>query len=210
MADDHEIFRDGLRLLASRLEGVDMVAMAENGKQLIEFVEKFKPDIVLTDIRMPVMDGMEATRFIVKNFSDVGVVGLTMYEEEDQIIDMLEAGAKGYLLKNASKEEIQQAIHTVYNGQNYYCGQTLLKMTRLIAKTKFQQDEKRSKILFTDKELEIIKLLCDGLTSKEIANTIHLSYRTVEGYRTKIQEKMEVHNTASIIIYALKNKLATI
>lgn len=207
IADDHEIYRDGLQLLLSTLNGVNLLAMAANGDELIEKVKALRPDIVLTDIKMPGLDGVEATRYISAHFPDIGVIGLTMFEEEEQIIDMLEAGAMGYLVKNASKEEMQEAIEAVREKQHYYCRQTTAKITRMIAKSRFNPYKPTQKVSFGEKELEIIQLICEGLTSKEIAHKIHLSYRTVEGYRTRIQEKMKVHNTASIIIYAIKNQL---
>lgn len=209
-ADDHEIYRDGLQLLSSNLKGIRLIGMAENGKELISLVKELKPDVVLTDIKMPVMDGVDATRYIVTNFPDVGVIGLTMFEEEQQIIDMLEAGAMGYLVKNASKEEVQEAILRVYHKQHYYCCQTTTKITHLIAKSRFNPYHRSAKINFSEKELEVIRLISNGLTNKEIAREIGLSFRTVEGYRTRIQEKMDVHNTAGIIIYAIKNQLVDI
>lgn len=209
-ADDHEIYRDGLQLLSSTLKGIRLIGMAQNGQELITLVKELQPDVVLTDIKMPVMDGTEATQYIVANFPDTGVIALTMFEEEQQIIDMLEAGAMGYLVKNASREEVQEAIIRVYNKQNYYCSQTTTKITRLIAKSRFNPFKKAVKVTFNEKEIEVIKLICDGLTNKEIAQKIKLSFRTVEGYRTRIQEKMDVHNTASIIIYAIKNQLVDI
>jgi two-component system, NarL family, response regulator NreC len=209
-ADDHEIYQDGLNLLCSNLKGIQLLGMAQNGRELIGMVEELQPDVVLTDIKMPIMDGIEATRYIVNNFVGVGVIALTMYEEEQQITDMLEAGAMGYLVKNASKDEVQEAITKVYNGQNYYCRQTATKITRLISRSRFNPAKQHQKVVFTDKEIEVIKLICKGLTNKEIARDINLSYRTVEGYRIKIQEKMDVHNTASIIIYAIKNQLVDI
>lgn len=207
IGDDHELYRDGLQLLLSRLDGVQLTGQATNGEELIDIVGKLRPDIVLTDIKMPVKDGIEATKHITEHYPDTGVIALTMYEDEEQIIEMLEAGAMGYLVKNAAKEEMEAAIHAVYNKQNYYCNQTTLKITKMVARSRFNPYKQRQKVFFKDTELEIIKLICEGLTSKEIASRINLSYRTVEGYRTRILEKMEVHNTASIIIYAIKNQL---
>jgi DNA-binding NarL/FixJ family response regulator len=210
IGDDHEIYRDGLQLLLGRLEGVQLLAQATNGQELIELTKQYKPDIVLTDIRMPTMDGIEATAHIAAHYPDTGVIALTMYEDEEPIIEMLEAGAKGYLVKNATKEEMAAAINAVYNRQNYYCSQTTLKITHMIAKSRFNPYKQKQKPSFKEVELEIIKLICEGFTSKEIANQINLSYRTIEGYRTRILEKMEVHNTASIIIYAIKNQLVNV
>ncbi len=187
-----------------------MIAQATNGQELIDAVADLRPNVVLTDIKMPIKDGIEATRHIVANNPDTGVIGLTMYEDEEQIIEMLEAGAMGYLVKNATKEEMEAAIQCVYNKQNYYCSQTTLKITKMIARSRFNPYKQREKVSFKDTELEIIKLICDGLTSKEIAAQINLSYRTIEGYRTRILEKMEVHNTASIIIYAIKHQLVSV
>lgn len=210
IGDDHEIYRDGLQLLLSRLEGVKLLAQATNGQELITITEQFQPDIVLADIRMPEKDGIAATNHITNHWPEVGVIALTMYDDEQQIVEMLEAGAKGYLLKNASKEEMEMAIHAVYNKQNYYCSQTTLKITQMIAKSRFNPYKQKQKPVFKDIEMDIIRLICQGLTSKEIANEINLSYRTIEGYRTRILEKMEVHNTASIIVYAIKNQLVSV
>ncbi len=210
VADDHEVFRDGLKLLIDKIEGVRLQAMATNGEELVEKVKQNQPDVVFTDIKMPVMNGVEATRYITTHFPQISIIGLTMFDEEDQIIDMLEAGATGYLIKNASKEEIREAVFAAYNKEHYYCSHTTVKITRMIAKRRFDPDKRQSKVSFSDKELEIIQLICDGLTSKEIAQKIHLSYRTIEGYRTRIQEKMDVSNTASIIVYAIKNQIIKI
>lgn len=194
-------------MLSSTLKGIRLVGMAENGKELLALVKELQPDVVLTDIKMPLMDGIEATRHIVAQYPGTGVIGLTMFEEEQQIIDMLEAGARGYLVKNASKDEVQEAIMRVYHHQHYYCSQTTTKITRMIAASRYNPYKTPVKVSFSEKEREVIKLICKGLTNKEIAQQIRLSYRTVEGYRIRIQEKMDVHNTAGIIIYAIKNQL---
>jgi DNA-binding NarL/FixJ family response regulator len=207
IADDHEIFREGLVMLISSLEGVELLGAANDGVELMQLVKKYEPDVVLTDIKMPNKDGIEATKEILQFHPATNVIALSMYDEGEQIIEMIEAGGMGYLVKDASKKEMNEAINTVYANKNYYCKHTTSKITQLIAAKGFNPTISRDKPFFKDIELEIIKYLSDGLTSKEIGNNVNLSYRTVEGYRLKIQEKMDVNSTAGIIKYALKNKL---
>ncbi|MET0242168.1 MAG: response regulator transcription factor, partial [Flavitalea sp.] len=187
MADDHEIFRDGFRLMISRQDDIQLVGEAGDGKELVELVATLRPDVVVTDIKMPRMDGIEAAKTILQNHPDIGVIGLSMFDEEDLIIDMLEAGAKGYLLKNADKHEVAEAIRTVYQEEPYYCKHTSARLAQMIAKSKFNPYKKNKKIEFSEREIEIIRLICQELTNKEIADQLFLSIRTVEGYRLKIQ-----------------------
>jgi len=130
-----------------------------------------------------------------------------MFEEEDLIVEMLEAGAKGYLLKNADKREILEAILTVNEGNIFYCKHTTAHLASLIVKSKFDSHKKAVGPLFTDREREIIKLICRQHTAQEIGNLLFLSKRTVEGYRTRILEKMDVKNTAGVVIFALKHSI---
>jgi DNA-binding NarL/FixJ family response regulator len=120
MADDHEIFRDGFRLMLSKFTDITLVGEAENGLQLVELAKELDPDVIITDIKMPVMDGIEATQKIAEILPHIGIIGLSMFDENDLIIDMLEAGAQGFLIKNAGKVEITEAIRSVYNNEPYY------------------------------------------------------------------------------------------
>lgn len=210
IADDHEIYRDGFKLMLSKQRDIQLLAEAENGKELIEVVNKYQPDLVVTDIKMPVMDGIEAAKQIARQHENIGIIGLSMFDEDDLIIDMLEAGAKGYLLKNANKEQIIEAIQTVYLDNPYYCRNTSTKLTQMIAKSKFNPYHKKEKPIFSDKEMEVIKLICQQLTNKEIADKLFLSQRTVEGHRFKIMQKMNVNNPVGLVIYAIKNGYATV
>lgn len=207
VADDHEIFLDGLALMLSRQEHITLVGQASDGRELVELVNAEKPDVVMTDIKMPRMDGIAATRLLVQQNPDVRVIALSMFDEEDQIVEMLEAGAKGYLLKNADKQEILDAITSVYEDRVYYCKSTSAKLAGMIAKSKFNPYKQKELITFTDREQEIIKLICQQFTAQQIGERIFLSKRTVEGYRTRILEKMNVRNTAGVVMYALKNNL---
>ena len=207
IADDHEIFRDGLSLMLSRQQGIELVGEADNGLQLIELVRQLQPDVVITDIKMPVMDGLESTKILLKEFPDLRIIALSMFDEENLVIDMLDAGAKGYLQKNADKTEILEAINTVYGNNTYYCRHTTSKLAMLIAKSKYSWHEKKNAVSFSDRELEIIKLICQQLTAQQIADVLFLSRRTVEGYRFKILEKMNARNTAGVVVYALKHNI---
>ena len=207
MADDHEIFRDGFKLMLKKFPEINLMAEACNGKELVELCQIHKPDLVITDIKMPLMDGIEASRKIVDQFPDIGIIGLSMFDEDDLIIDMLEAGAKGYLIKNAGKDQIIEAIKTVYNNDPYYCKNTSHKLTNMIANSRFNPYKKSQQIDFSDRELEIISLICKEQTNKEIADKLFLSVRTVEGHRLKILEKMNVKNTVGLVVYAIKKGL---
>lgn len=205
IADDHEIFRDGLKLMLSHAADITCVGEAADGKELISIIEKLQPDVIITDIKMPGLDGIEAARQITAKYPLIGIIGLSMFEEEQLIMDMLEAGASGYLLKNSDKEELIDAIHTVYKNGQYYCKHTSAKLAKMIAhsrNTKAAAKEKAPE--FTDKEVQIIKLICEGFTNKEIGERLFMSVRTIEGYRIKILEKMNVKNTVGIVITAIR------
>lgn len=207
IADDHEIFRDGFRLTLSRSDDIHLVGEAANGRDLIELVEALKPDVVITDIKMPLIDGIAATRTISARHPEIGIIGLSMFDEEDLIIDMLESGARGYLLKNADKEEVIEAIKTVYSNENFYCRHTSKRLAQMIAASKYSFHNKRTRPEFSEKEIEIIQLICQEFTNKEIGDQLHLSVRTVEGYRLKIQERMKVKNSVGLVVYAIQHGL---
>ena len=201
VADDHEIFRDGFAVLINKHPEIDLVAEASNGQQLLQLIEKFRPDVVLTDIEMPVMGGIEATRYISKHYPQVNVIALSMFNHEHVLQDMIEAGGKGYLLKDARKEDIIKAIASANNNISYYCQDTSIKLANL--KKKRQQV---SEFNLTEKEKEIIIDICRGLSNKEIASKLSQSIRTIEGYRETIMQKTQVRKTAGIIRLAMEHK----
>ena len=210
LADDHEVFREGLRSMLSRQQNINIVGEAENGKELLAVTEKCKPDIVLTDIKMPFLDGIQATRLLAEKYPAMGIIGLSMYDEDRLIVEMMEAGAMGYLIKNASRANIIEAIETVYLGRNYYCSTTSRKLVNMLTKSKFQPGKQPEIVVFNEKEIEIIQLIYEQKTAKEIADVIFLSHRTVEGLKQKVMEKMGVSNTLGMVIYALKHELILI
>lgn len=209
IADDHEIFRDGLALMLSKHQDVVLAGQAENGKELLRLVDDVRPDVVMTDIKMPGMDGIEATKLLIQRYPDLKIIALSMFDEENLIVDMLEAGAKGYLLKNADKQEILDAINNVYEDKTYYCRYTSARLASLIIKSKFNPHKKADPVNFNDREKEIIRMICQQCTTQEMGQKLFLSKRTVEGYRTKILEKMNVKNTAGVVIFALRHHIIT-
>jgi DNA-binding NarL/FixJ family response regulator len=206
LADDHEIFRDGFKAMLKKQPSVELLGEASDGEELLSLVRELKPDVVVTDIKMPKMDGLQATRIISSEFPNIGIVALSMIDEESQIIDMMEAGALGYLLKNAHKNEIIEAIESVKEHRVYYCDGTSAKLTRMIAASnRIPFHKKQPRVELSQKEIDVILLICEELTNKEIADRLSLSIRTIEGYRDKIQEKIGARNSAGIVIYAIRN-----
>ncbi len=209
IADDNEIYRDGFQIMLKKQQDLELVGKAENGKELLDMVGPLKPDIVITDIKMPVMDGIEATKHITKQYPHIGVIALSMFNEENLIVDMLEAGAKGYLLKNTTKEEVIEAARAVYRDQTYYCNDTSTKLAKLIARSTFNPYNKLKPQL-NNKEVEVIRLICQEMSNKEIATRMNQSVRTIEGYRKQILEKIQAKNTAGIVVFAIKHNLHTV
>lgn len=207
IADDHGLFREGVRSVFRKQKELEIVAEASNGKELVNAVKSLQPDVVLTDIKMPLLDGIEATKAIKAINTSLPVIALSMYDEDHLIIDMLEAGARGYLLKNAHKDELCHAIKTVYNGGEYYCAATSLRLVRLVVKSKFNPYKPETRPNFSQKEIEVIKLVCEEHCTKEIAQRLATTSRSVERFRERIQEKIGAKNVVGIVVYAIRHRI---
>jgi two-component system, NarL family, response regulator NreC len=206
IADDHDIYRDGLKTLLEKCKNFVVVGEAATGKQLIKQCERTVPDVVMTDIMMPVMDGIQATTWLADNLPEVRVLALSMFNQDHLILDMIKAGASGYLIKNAHKEEIIEAIHSVHKNKPYYCSSTSHKLARLIGSSGIGT-HLTQKVRFSSIEMDIIRLICEENTTKRIGDMLNMSSRTVEEYRQKIRDKMDVRSTVGMVIYAIQNKL---
>lgn len=204
IADDHELLREGFHTMLAKYSNIELVGEAKNGQELVELAGKLEPDVIITDIKMPVLDGVTATKKISEKYPQVRVIAFTMFDEEALIVEMLEAGAHGYLLKSSAKDEILEAIQTVMQFRPYYCRETTRRLAHLISKSKFDLRTGLEKPLFSEKELQIIRMICDGMANKQIADKLKLSMRTIEGHRERIQEKMKTKNTAGIVVYAIR------
>lgn len=210
IADDHKIFRQGLKYALAD-DSLMLMGEAENGVELLDIVENNKPDVVLLDIVMPVMDGIETTRQLRTKYPDLKILMLTTYNEEHLIISLLEHGANGYLLKNADPDEIKRAIHYVLHHDYYFndlASNTMLKtITQKSAKEKERPEEP---LILSDREKEVLRFICEELTTQEIGKRIFLSPRTVEGIRSGMLEKIKVKNTAGLVLYAVKHGIYNI
>ena len=204
IADDHEVYRDGLVLLLRKTSMIDIVAQANNGAQLLEQVQQMQPDVVLTDLRMPQVDGIEAIRRISGLWPDIKIIALSTFDNENLIIEALEGGALGYVIKNAQRGEIIDAIKTVHLGKPYYSLSTTPHFAKKISYSHFNPYPREDKQLFKEREIEIIKLICNEYTNREIAGMLLTNLRTVERIRIQILSKMNVKSTPGLVIYAIK------
>ena len=210
IADDHEIFRQGFLSMIKKEKQLFIIGQAKDGEELVELVVKNKPDVAFVDISMPKMDGIEATRIITERSPLTHVIALSMFNDDNHIIDMLKAGASGYLLKNTTLEEVLKAIDSVMKGDNYFCNDASVKLVRLITAGKNKLSRTKTVASFTDREIEIMNLMCEQLTIKEIADQLGLSPRTIETYRVALQEKTASRNSIGIILYAIQNGIVKI
>jgi len=206
IADDHSIFRKGLVATLRRHAEIIVIDQASNGKELLDKVEKKKTDVVLTDIQMPYMNGIEATAIISKKFPETSTIALSMYDQDNLIKEMFKAGAKGYLLKNTDENDIIKAIKTVYQKEFYYSSFTLSKLIR----TDYSPFKVKNDPVFTEKELTVIKLICQQFSSKEIAARLNSTVRSIESAKERIQNKIEAKNMVGIALYAIKNNLLSL
>jgi DNA-binding NarL/FixJ family response regulator len=199
--------REGLRVLMNKISEIEVVEEASNGEELVQLTRKLLPDVIISDVKMPKMSGLQATRIIKQEFPHIGVIALSSFDEENLIIDMIHAGARGYLLKNASKHELTEAVKAAYKDQPYYCNQTNEKLALMIAKGGYYSRQKEVQNSFTKREMEVIQKICEGLSSKQIAAFLGLTTRTVERYRDTIMRKMKVNNSAAVVMFSISNGL---
>lgn len=203
-AEDNAIYFEGLQSILDEMEGIVLCGAVEDGAALVDLVREIPADVVITDLQMPKLSGAEATRMIVKAYPMTGVIGLTMYSAEHLIVEMLEAGARGYLDKNTRLDRLRDAIVAVHEGCYYHCPSTTMRLSRMIAdsKVRFVKD-----IHFTEQELALIELVCREYSSKQIAGKLFLSESSVDKHRKKIQDKMGVKSTAGMVVYAMQRGL---
>lgn len=208
IADDHIIFRKGLTTFLPKQNAlIQIVGEASNGEELIKEVERKKPDIVLTDIQMPIMSGADACRIIKEKFIAVSVIACTMFSDADTIYNMYESGAKGYVTKDANIEEVAEAINTVHLGEMYYSPNSSTNLVKKIGLSKYNHFKKNSTIHFTEREIELIRLISFQLTTKVIAGKMKISTRTVEEYSRNVRLKIDARSNVGIALYALKNNI---
>lgn len=203
IADDHSFFRKGVVMTINRLKYAEVIAEANNGQELVDLVKNLNPHIVLTDIKMPIMDGAEATLEILKFNSEIKIIALSMFSDEEHFQKMIEAGVQGFILKNAEAEDLDKALQTVGQDQQYFSPEFFPYFRNKY----LEKNTKNSNSNLTKRELEILKYIALGLNSMEIAEKLFISLRTVTSHRTNINMKTGAKNTAGLLSYAIKNKL---
>jgi DNA-binding NarL/FixJ family response regulator len=207
IVDDHAIFRKGLRTILSRIENIEVVAEAENGKDFISLLEDHQPDLVFIDVRMPVMNGIEATRTAMKLHPKLKIVALSMFGEEEYLHQMITAGVKGFMLKTIKRPEFELAIQRFMAGKEYFSMELLPFFTHKY----IGSDKKRaSENHFTTRELEILQEIAKGHSSKEIAENLFISKRTVEGHKANLISKTGSQNVLKLLIYAIQHGLVKV
>ncbi len=211
IVDDHQIMIDGIKSMLSKEPGIIVIAHANNGKQAIELLEKIEVDVILMDVEMPIMNGIDATTLITKKHPNVNIIALTTYDEKSIINIMLQAGAKGYILKNINRNILVDAIHRVADGMPYHGTDVSIALAKdsLNEKTKISNTENTNitDSILSKREIEILKLIVNGSSNKEIGDILYISPKTVETHRNNIMKKLDVHNTASLVKKAIKSGL---
>jgi DNA-binding NarL/FixJ family response regulator len=202
IADDHEIFRKGLRIILNEIDELKVIGEAQNGHELFEILKHHEVDVVLMDIRMPVMDGIEATKKLVEKYPHIKVIALTMFEEISYFNQMVEAGANGFLLKKTNKDELYRAILQVMQDETYFSEEFISNVN------KTQKPKSRiSGIELTEREQEVLDMICKGMSNTEISKFLGLSARTVDGHRAHLLEKTGAKNSPHLVMFAIKNGL---
>jgi DNA-binding NarL/FixJ family response regulator len=206
ITDDHQLFRNGLKILLNAFPEFEVTGEASDGAEFLNILENTPAEVVLMDINMPEMDGIEATRRALKMFPELDVIALSMYGEEEYYNKMVDAGAKGFLLKDSNISEVKEAILTVRKGGSYFSQELLY---HVIQKIKHRENESKATNL-SKREKEILFKICEGLSNHEIADSLFISKRTVDKHRANLLGKTNSKNTASLILFAIRNKLIEI
>ena len=205
IVDDHQIFRDGLKLLLSNFSYVKEIREASNGKEALTMLESLRPDIVFMDIEMPIMNGLEATEKALLKYPALNIIILTTFKDEEYLDQMMNANVAGYMLKRSTRQEFDNALKKVYSGGNFFSDEIISILTRNINKSRPQRTPQSKQ--FTERESEILNLICKGFNNEQIGEIIHVSPKTVEKHKSSLFQKTETKNTVNLIIYALKHKL---
>lgn len=203
LVDDHQIIIDGLQSIIQGAEGFNVTTFANNGREALDVLKILAVDVVLMDIDMPVMNGLDAAKIIKEKYPSVKVIILSMHGEKAMIKDLLRMCVDGYLIKNASKEELINAIKMVAAGDRYFSSEVTISL--LNNEPADNKTITRSGLKLTSREIEILKLVAEGYTNKEIGDQLFISHRTVDTHRTNLMKKLEVNNVAGLIGYAIKN-----
>ncbi len=207
LADDHAVVRKGLRFVLGRESAIEVVGEAADGREAVRMAAELKPDIVILDIAMPNLNGIEAAERIVKDDPRVTVVILSVHADESYVLRTLTAGAKGYLLKESAEEDILLAVRTVAEGRPFFSPSIAATLLEDYVRQLKQRGLQDSYELLTSREREVLQMLAEGKTNKDIANLLNLSTYTVETHRSNLMQKLDLHNTAELVLYAVRKRI---
>lgn len=204
IVDDHTLFRNGLSLLLNSFDDIEVVAEASNGKEFIDNLGKNDVDVILMDIDMPEMNGIDATKIAIDKYPELKIITLSMYGEGEYYYKMINAGVKGFLLKNSDINEVKKAIQVVADGLTYFSEEILYNIVKNIRSINLIESNPDD---LSKREIEILVQICKGLSNKEIAELLNISKRTVDKHRENLLSKTHSKNTANLVMYAIKNKI---
>ncbi len=204
IADDHSVVRQGLRVWLERSGTVEVVGEASDGREAVAVAEELRPDVVIMDIAMPMLNGIEATAQITRRNPDTKVIILSMYDDEGYILRSLSAGATGYLLKESTETDMLPAVRSVCAGKPYFTQSVAKLLLEDYVRVLRQNNGQDSYDLLTEREKEVLQLLAHGKSNKEVAQLLNLSPHTVDSHRTNLMQKLGLHNTAEIVLYAVR------
>lgn len=208
LADDHALIRSGIATLLQGSKDIEVVGEASNGEEALERIRELNPDVVVIDLSMPKLSGIEATKIITKRFPSTRVIVLTMHENEEYIYQIVRSGAGGYVLKSAGKEELSSAIRAVAAGEKFFSPRVSQIMAEsYVRRTEGESQQSGPDIPLTKREREIIILVSRGLTNQQIAAQLYISPRTVDTHRTNIMQKLDIHDLANLVRYAIDHGL---
>jgi len=208
LADDHKIIREGLRNLLEKQIDMEVVAEAENGRTAVQMAQELKPNVVIMDIAMPDLNGIEATRQIIAEVPSVKVIALSMHSNKQFVVEILKAGASGYLLKDCAFEELVRAVHVVVSNQTYLSPQ----IANIITKDYLGHLPEDSSVfsILTTREREVLQLIAEGKTTKQIASDLYVSVKTIETHRLNIMNKLDAYSIAELTKYAIREGLTSL
>lgn len=204
IVDDHTLVRDGVRALLSLASDIEVVGEASNGREALEKVSELGPDVVLMDLSMPIMGGIEATRRIRKGFPGTRVLALTQYDDSEYIVPVISAGARGFITKMAAFSELAQAIQSVYAGESYLSPSAAAALVDECQQRTSGDGEKDAYDHLTNREREVLKLVVEGRTAREIAEMLVVSPKTVEWYKSSLMSKLNIHNRMDLVRFAIR------
>jgi DNA-binding NarL/FixJ family response regulator len=210
IVDDHTLVRQGMRALLSLNADIDIVGEAADGREAISLVQQFAPDIVLMDLAMHNMGGLDATRIIRREFPSTQVIAVTQYDDSEYVIPVIEAGARGFVNKMASPLELSSAIEAVYRGESYLSASAAKALVDLCQSENPADAEKDPCDSLTDRERETLKLVAEGHSAREIADTLFVSPKTVEWYKNNLMTKLNLHKTSDLIKFAIRKRIVNL